>query len=131
MQPIKGFLCVVLAAGLCGCSVLNHMDQLMIMGDYARDKNVQNKVVDNIKVNYDALVTAIHSGKIKNYPDQTSILTNFGEPIEKRVINVQGQDQDRWLYREAIPQKAKDKVYLYFDRQGKLITYSQEKIQWF
>jgi hypothetical protein len=130
MRLVKRILFIALLGFSCGCGTLSHMDQLLVMGDYARDKNVQYKMVDEINAHYEALVVAINSGKIKNYPDQTSIRANFGEPITIKTITVDGRSEEEWLYRHAIPQKAKDKVYLYFDTKAQLIKYIQEKIEW-
>jgi hypothetical protein len=130
MRPFQGLFLIVVFAFLSGCSILHHMDQLLMMGDFSRDKNVQGKVVGEIDAHYDSLVSVIHSGKIKNYPDQASILHNFGEPIARKTVTVDGASQEQWLYRHAIPLSAKDKVYLYFDHEGKLINYTQEKIEW-
>ena len=106
------------------------MEQLLVMGDYSRDKNVQHKMIQDSDALYDALVVVIKSDKIKNYPDQTAIRGNFGEPVAIKTITIGASSQEQWLYRHAIPQKAKDKVYLYFGAQGKLIKYEQEQIQW-
>lgn len=130
MQQVKFLIVVVILGFLSGCAIVNHMDQLLMMGEYSRDKNVQFKMVDEINAHYDALALVVNAGKIKNYPDQTAIMGNFGEPIAKKTIQVEGQSQERWLYRHAIPQKAKDKIYLYFDKQGKLVNHTQEKIEW-
>jgi hypothetical protein len=130
MRPVKGFVFLIWLVVCSGCALLHHKDQLILMGELARDKNVQGALVDSIDAKYDALVVVINSGKLKNYPDQTAILNNFGQPIARKIVNLNGQDVDRWLYRHAIGQKAKDKVYLYFDTQGKLITYTQENIEW-
>ncbi|MBF0489761.1 MAG: hypothetical protein HQL15_03975 [Candidatus Omnitrophica bacterium] len=121
---------IFLIISFSGCAVINHADELIMMGGYSRDKNVQGKLVDQINASYDALLVAINTNKIKNYPDQTAILTNFGEPIAKKTVTIDGLPRDRWLYRNAIPQKAKDKVYLYFDTHGQLMKFTQEKIEW-
>jgi hypothetical protein len=130
MRLLKGTVLIIILVCSWGCSILGHMDQISMMGDYARDKNGQYKTVDQVDASYDSLVNAINAGKIKDYPDQISILRNFGDPILKKTMNADGQAQEQWLYRHAIPQKAKDKVYLYFDSNGKLVKYNQEKIQW-
>ncbi len=126
----RKLLIVALLISLCGCEIIQHKDQLLTMADYSRDKNSQSKLVDQVNDHYNALVVVINSGKIKDYSDQAAILRNFGQPIAKKRIAVGLETQEQWLYCEGILQKAKDKVYLYFDAQGQLIKYTQEKIQW-
>ena len=115
---------------LSGCAVIHHLDQLQTMGEFSRDKNVQGKMVDTANASYASLLTAINTGKIKEYPSMEAIRNNFGEPIDTAAVLIDGVSCRIWLYRDAIPQTAKDKVYLYFDPQGKLIKFEQEKIQW-
>ena len=130
MSRLRSLIILSFALTFCGCSILNHLEQLLTMGDYSRDKDEQHKIVSTNDAHYDDLLVAINTGNMKKYPDQTSVRRNFGEPIEIRNIDMIGQKQERWLYRHAIPLKAKDKVYLYFDAQGKLMKFEQEKIQW-
>lgn len=113
-----------------GCSLLDHLDQIMTLSDYTRDKEAQEEVVHSIDTHYDALVAAVQSGKIKEYSNQKEILQAFGEPILIKAIETSGQHQEQWLYRHGLPTKAKDKVYLYFDTKGKLLKYEQESIPW-
>ena len=109
-----------------GCSVLNNLDQLLTLNEYSKEKDEQKKIVDKTDAQYDALAAAINSGEIKKYTNEASIREAFGEPISIKALD----HQEQWLYRHAIPLKAKDKVYLYFDGQGKLLKYEQEQIQW-
>jgi len=112
---------------LSGCTIVKHLDQLQMMAAFSRDKNEQHSLIENTDKNYDALAAVVASGKLKEYPDQTAILLNFKEPITKTDMN---DGTVRWLYRHSIPQKAKDKIYLFFDAKGKLIKSQQEQIQW-
>jgi hypothetical protein len=130
MRYFKALGILSFCLSLYGCSILHHKDQLLMMAEYSRDKNEQHKIVGDINTNYDALVAAIQSCKLKNYPDKRAIVQNFGQPILKKKVTIAGYPQDQWLYRHAVGHKAKDKVYLYFNPEGKLINYTQENIQW-
>ena len=130
MRLLKSLLMVTVCFGCYGCSILNHLDEILTLGDYSRDKGAQHKLVDGIDARYDALVAAMKSGDIKKYPDQKAIRRAFGDPILIKGIDDHGRSQEQWLYRHALPMKAQDRVYLYFDQQGKLFKYEQEKIQW-
>ena len=100
------------------------------MGEYSREMDNHKKVTDQTNQHYDALVAAIDANGLKPYADVVSMRTTFGEPIMKRSLLVNGQPHEQWVYRYALISKAKDKVYLYFDGQGKLIRCEKEKIQW-
>ncbi len=130
MRQLKILLMVVLCFGLCGCYVLSKMDELSTLGNYTRDKEEQQRIINRVDARYDALLAAVNTGAIKQYSDQRSVRKAFGDPIVIKVAGVAGHKQERWLYRYALPLKARDKVYLYFDGKGKLVQYKQEKIQW-
>ena len=116
-----GFMAVLLC--LSGCHVLDHLGQLSVLGDYSREKDNQGRLIKSNDANYDALVKAIDLDRIRDYKDEASILHSFGEPILKKGL-VDGVQ--RWLYRYAIYKTAKTKVYVYFDRYGKMIKWEKE-----
>jgi len=58
---------------------------------------------------------------MSDYKDEEDFVHFFGEPILKKDL----KDGSRWLYRYAIFRLAKDKVYLYFDRDGTLIKWEK------
>lgn len=124
------FLMMAVCWSLGGCAVLDHLDQMMTLSDYARDKEAQEKTINRINAHYDALVKAITSGEIKKYANQLEVRRAFGEPILIKAIESDGQHQEQWLYRYGLPTRAKDKVYLYFDAKGKLFEYKQENASW-
>ena len=98
LKKILVFLFVVMLLG--GCSIIGHIDQLQAMGKYSKEKDNQHKIVKNTDAMYDSLVKAIQSNKIKNYPDKSSIRRNFGDPIITKTLEVNGETQEQWLYRQ-------------------------------
>ena len=113
-----------------GCAIIDHLDELSMMGDFARDKDDQKKIIQRVKDNYDALVGAINAKQMNSYSNQIDIRNKFGEPIAIKDLKIDGKKQQQWLYRYALIREAKDKVYLYFDENGGLTKYEQEKIEW-
>ena len=67
---------------------------------------------------------------MSHYTNQSDIRSTFGEPITIKTIQLNGKKQEQWMYRYAVIREAKDKVYLYFDEEARLIKYEQEKIEW-
>ena len=130
MVKIRELFLMIFVACLCGCSIIDHLEELSTLGDYSRDRDNQQKHIDHVNDRYDALVAVIKANGLKQDLSQTDARMNFGEPIMIKVIEIDGQKQEQWLYRHAVPTNAKDKVYLYFDTKGKLVKYEQEKIEW-
>ncbi len=108
--------------GLSGCTILSNLDEISALGDYSRNKDSQHRLVKSIKDHYDALTKVIDQRAISDYKDKASFARSFGEPILKKDLSDGGQ---RWLYRYAIYRFAKDKVYVYFDRNGKIIRWER------
>ena len=107
---------------LSGCNALSNLDELSVMGDYSREKDNQHRLVKSIDDHYDDLVKIISQGHINGYKDKASFINSFGGPIFKKDLGLRGE---RWLYRYAILKTAKDKVYVYFDRDGKMIKWEK------
>ena len=118
---------------LSGCGILSNLDEISVMGDYSREKDDQHRLVKSINDHYDALTKAKmpncsdferlgHCEGRNDYPDEASFTHSFGDPILKKDLSGGGQ---RWLYRYAIYRFAKDKVYVYFDRNGKMIKWEK------
>ena len=107
---------------LSGCAALNNMDELTQLGKYSREKDSQHRLVQAINEHYNALILVIAQKQISDYKDESSFLKYFGEPILKKDLK---DGVQRWLYRYAIYRLAKDKVYVYFDRNGKMIKWEK------
>ena len=103
---------------------MDNLDQLSVIGEYSREKDGQHQLVKDIDGHYDALVKVIDQGHLNDYKNESYFLSSFGDPILKKDLSDGAQ---RWLYRHAIFRLAKDKVYVYFDHEGKMIRW--EKLQ--
>lgn len=113
---------LTLLIGLSGCSILSNLQQISEVGDYSRAKDDQHRLVKSINDRYDTLLAVISQGKINGYKDETSFVHSFGQPILTKDL---GDGTQRWLYRYAIFRLAKDKVYVYFDRDGREIKWER------
>ena len=90
--------------------------------DYSREKDAQHHLVKATNDHYDDLTRVIAQGHIGDYKDQASFVHSFGEPILKKGLS---NGTQRWLYRHAIYRLSKDKVYVYFDRDGKMTKWEK------
>jgi len=121
LKVIAPYLVLMLLA-LSGCNALSNLDELSVMGEYSREKDNQTRLVKSIDDHYDALIKVIAQGNINAYKDESSFLHSFGDPILKRDLS---DGTEQWLYRHAILSTAKDKVYVYFDRDGKQVKWEK------
>jgi len=119
---------MLICLGFSGCVALENLDQLNELGDYSREKDAQHRNVKTINDHYDVLIKAIAKGNFSDYKDASSLVHAFGEPILKKDL---GNGTQRWLYRYAIYRLAKDKVYVYFDRSGKILKWEKLPCQSF
>ena len=113
---------LMLLLGLSGCAALENLDEVSTLGDYSREKDSQHRLVRSIDGYYDILTRAIDQGRIDRYKDQAAFVHAFGDPLLKKDLSDGSQ---RWLYRYAIYRLAKDKVYVYFDRGGKMVKWER------
>ena len=121
MTKVIPYLLLLLLA-LSGCAVLDNTDELSTLGNYSREKDAQHREVKTINDHYDALIKAIDQGRISQYKDQAAFAHFFGDPLLKKDLS---GGSSRWLYRYAIYRLAKDKVYVYFDNDGKMIKWER------
>jgi hypothetical protein len=108
--------------GLSGCTILENLDEISTLGNYSREKDAQHRLVKSINDHYDALIKAVDLGRVSDYKDKSSWTFSFGDPLLKKDLSGGVQ---RWLYRHAIYRLSKDKVYVYFDRSGKMIRWER------
>lgn len=104
-------LVVFLSVASCGCSILGHLDQLLMLNDYGNNKAQQKKFIAVNDAHYDALVAAITDDAMAAYKTKANILRAFGPPLQ---IKTREDKSEQWLYRYSVFHQAKTKVYLYF-----------------
>ena len=105
-----------------GCTIVHNLDEILTLQNYSHEKDDQHRLVKSVKDHYDSLVKVIDAGQMGDYKDKASFEKSFGEPILKKDLS---DGQERWLYRYAIFRLAKDKVYVYFDHDGKLVKWER------
>ena len=113
---------ILICLSLSGCTIIGNLDEIFTLSQYSREKDNQHRLVKATKDHYDALIKVIAGGHISEYKDQASFINSFGEPILKKDLN---DGRQRWLYRYAIYRLSKDKVYVYFDRNGQQIKWEK------
>ena len=108
---------------LSGCSALGHMDQLLTLKSFSDDQAAMDKDVARQNKRFEALTKASSQDSfLKQYPTKARIQKTFGDPIFVRPETKDGRDVELWLYRRATEYFNSDKIYLYFDPAGTLIS---------
>ncbi len=113
----------VLLIACAGCSSILPVEQIMRLKGYSDEKNRLHRLVDQQNKKFESLLAAISSGTLQKYSDQKSIWKNFGEPVFSKQINMDSSVYTVWMYRYSTKLIGSEKVYLYFDPQGKLKSY--------
>lgn len=118
----KRILAAVLLFALTGCTQAKqvaHMDELLKLKAMSESRDEQAKYIEEQNKRFDALLETVKTDRLKEYPDKKSIVKLFGQPVFTRDVVQDGQPAEQWLYRYATKYFKSDKVYLYFDAQGK------------
>ena len=114
---------VVLFTGCAKVGQLQHLDELLTLKGYSDEKEAQQKWVQEENERFERLSAAVKDGSIQSYTGRDAILKDFGSPVVSDMIEEKGQSLDRWLYRHPIQKLATDRVYLYFDPDGRLVKF--------
>ena len=112
---------ISLALLLTGCAKVSHLDQLLTLKDLAGEQAAINRDIKKQDANFDRMREEAKAGTLERYSSKRKILKEFGEPVYTRAVEQDGGQIEAWLYRHATEYFGTDKVYLYFDVQGKLV----------
>jgi hypothetical protein len=106
-----------------GCAKVSHMQELLRLKGYSQNKDWQVNVVQEQNKRFEHLLIAAKNGTLKQYPNQESIWSNFGQPIFDKKVKMDDSVYQVWMYRYSTKLFGSDKVYLYFDFEGQLRMY--------
>ena len=124
MKKAVWTLCLVIVAG--GCTQLKqvqNLDELLVLKDYADERDSQEKWVAQEEKRFQSLLAEVEQGTLARDAGRDAIAAKFGEPVVKESVPDSDRPVERWLYRHPIQKLANDRVYLYFDDQGHLLRY--------
>lgn len=111
---------VLLVATLSGCAKLAHMQELLTLKAYSKEKDQQVELVRGQDEKFQKLLQLAESKGLGPYTTQESFLKEFGAPVFKKNVVKEGQPLEEWLYRYSTEYFDSPKVYLYFDQKGTL-----------
>ena len=116
--------CIVLSLLMCGCTQVKqvqNLDTLLVLKDYADEKEAQEKWVTEAVEKFKELIAAVEEHTVNNFKDKESIRQRFGQPVLQEDVFENNVLVQRWLYRHPIHKLADDRVYLYFDSKDQFI----------
>ena len=124
----KVSLWIIAVFFLSGCSAVSHLDELLTLKAVGNEQTQMDNQVERQNKLFKILVEAVQKETFpQNYPTKVKIVKKFGEPIFSRPEKKNDQDLELCLYRKATEYFDSDKVYLYFDSSGNLV--SREYVQ--
>lgn len=106
---------------------LQNLDPLLTLKDFSDEKDEQAKWVEGELVKFHKLIASIDDGSIKKYTTQESIRQEFGEPVVIDHLREKDTTLERWLYRHPIQKLATERVYFYFDTDGRFVRFERAK----
>ena len=120
---IKNFFIPILSALMfSGCAPLTHLDQLLTLEGIGANKALQKQHVKKQDQDFEKLLKVVQENKLSEHPNQDSIRRAFGDPIFVKDVEKDGRKQTKWLYRYSVKPFGSEKLYLYFDADGRLIN---------
>ena len=123
-KPTVIFLSLILA-GCAQVKQIQNLDPLLTLKSYSDEKEEQEKWVSLEEKKFEVLLTAVSSKSIDQASTDDSVLQSFGEPVLVDHIKENDIVIDRWLYRHPIQKLSRQRVYFYFNPDGRLIRYEQ------
>ncbi len=110
----------LLCVSLCGCCILSHMNELIVLKRFAAGQEEISTLIQQQEQAFSRVIEAVKSGQMGMYKDKDSIMKTFGHPVFSRTKIKDGTPCEVWLYRHPIKYFNSAKVYIFFNKNGKL-----------
>ena len=123
MNKTRIFILLCVLPALTGCAKLSHLPQLLTLKAYSENKDEQQDYVQKHDTNFEKLLKAVADNSLAQDKDKKSVLREFGDPILTQRLVRDNVTVDRLLYRYATKYFDSEKVYIYFDKKGKLLDW--------
>ena len=105
-----------------GCA---NLDKLLTLEGLSSNQDAQRADVKKQNKQFGLLLQAVKDNRLSDYPDQKSFAKAFGDPIYTRKITRDDRVLEQWLYRYTQQLMGAEKVYVYFDENGKFVNFYQ------
>ncbi|MBU0878592.1 MAG: hypothetical protein KKD55_03150 [Candidatus Omnitrophica bacterium] len=109
--------------GLFGCTFLRYSEQLSTLKELeVSQKEIELYVEEQERFLY-VLLDDIKNKRLKLSTSKENILKTYGEPVISKEVTDDPLIKEAFLYRHPTQYFTSDKVYLYFDELGKLLSW--------
>lgn len=118
----------MIGLSLAGCTQLKqlqHLDPLLTLKDFSDEREGQAQWVEEKTKKFEELLAAVQEGSISKTETKESLSERFEQPIVIDHVNDQGYPVERWLYRHPIQKLAADRVYFYFNADGRFLRFER------
>jgi hypothetical protein len=121
---LKKIILLVFCFCFIGCAA-RHVSEIRTLQALGANAQEQQRYTKEKNKKFEELLAVIQSNQMSSYTTQQDFLKAFGAPIFEKNIDQQEAAQ-MWLYRYCEKMQGSEKVYLYFDASGKLLTWEHK-----
>lgn len=117
---------------LTGCAKLAHLEELLKLKDLSDDREQQDLYVKTHDENFERLLDVAKNNSLDQFPSKKRFLNAFGTPLFSEQVSLDGESVEKWVYRYATQAFGSPKVYVYFEKSGKLKSwkyFSREELK--
>lgn len=119
---MKKLFLIIFVTFLCGCAA-RHVSEINRIQEYGANSDEQKRYVKEYNAKFDKLLESTKNGTISTYKTEADFEKNFGEPIFVKNVSGRSDYDVLWLYRYCEKLGGSEKVYLYFDAAGNLVSW--------
>lgn len=114
---------IYLIFAVSGCAKVQHLDQLLTLKAMSEEGERQDKYIASQDKKFKQLLSDIQNNNLKKDLHKKAAVKKYGDPINETLATRQDQDTTMLLFRYAMKPFDSEKVYLYFDKDGRLIDW--------
>lgn len=105
---------------LTGCAKLEHLQELLTLQGLSDDRDQQDLYVQRQDENFERLLAAAKKNSLDQFSHKKKFLKAFGNPLFTEQVSLKGESMEKWIYRYATKAFGSPKVYVYFEKSGKM-----------
>ena len=90
------------------------------------EQDANDRLVEVQEKAFRRMLKAHREDKLLEYADQKRVLKEFGEPIYVKNLINRDDLKVMWMYRRPVNFFDSDRVLLYFNASGKLVSYDYQ-----
>ena len=108
---------------LSGCAKVAHMNELLTLKAMSDGQDAMGAYIEKQDNKFKLLLSAVEDKSIEKYNRKSVIVRKFGDPVYCEDITHNGAPAEFCLYRYTKKYFNSDKIYFYFDKEGKLLDW--------